>query len=105
MNFHRPDDITGILEMIARLGPQMMKTSGGSLVCSTEKKASQFRGPITAEIKSRVLELARTGLHTGTEIARMTDRRQSTVQKLIQHAGVSVPDGRDKKNQSKEETS
>jgi hypothetical protein len=105
VNFHRPDDIAGMLDMIARRGPQMMMTSGGALVSSTEKNASQFRGPITAETKRRVLELARTGIYTGTEIARMTDRRQSTVQKLIQDAGISVPDGRDKKKQSKEDKS
>ena len=105
MNFHRPDDIAGMLDMIARRGPQMMMTSGGALVSSTEKNALQFRGPITAETKRRVLELARTGIYTGTEIARMTDRRQSTVQKLIQDAGISVPDGRDKKKQSKEDKS
>jgi transposase-like protein len=96
MNFHRPDDISGILEMIFRRGPQMMKTSGGSLESSSKQNIENLRPRITEETKRRILELASTGIHTGTEIARMTDRSQSTVHKLIQTAGISVPDGRAK---------
>ena len=96
MNFHRPDDISGILDMIARRGPQMMKSIGGSLESSSKQNVENLRPRITEEMKRRIFELARTGLHTGTEIARMTDRSQSTVQKMIHDAGISVPDGRTK---------
>lgn len=96
MTFHIPNDPAGILEMIWRKAPAMMRAGGGPLTRADAKRADNWAKRITGETKRRVLELARSGLYTGTEIARMTDRRQSTVQALIRDAGITVPDGRSK---------
>ena len=96
MNFHVPDDPAAIFDMIWRLAPKMMRAGGGPLTRADAKRADNWAKRITGETKLRVLELARSGLYTGTEIARITGRRQSTVQTLIKNAGISVPDGRSK---------
>jgi len=101
MNFYIPNDPAGILELIWRKAPQMMRAGGGSLTKADGKRSENWAKRITGETKRRVLELAKTGKYTGTEIARMTDRRQSTVQALIRDAGIKVPDGRKAKRDAK----
>jgi DNA-binding CsgD family transcriptional regulator len=94
MNFHVPDDPAAIFDMIWRLAPQMMRAGGGSLSQSSPSRAREYASRITGETKRLVLDLARSGKHTATEIARITGRRQSTVQTLIKKAGLLVHDGR-----------
>ena len=80
--------------MIWNKAPQMMRAGGGSLSKSSPARAQEYATRISGETKRLVLELARSGLHTGTEIARITGRRQSTVQSLIRKSGIVIPDGR-----------
>ena len=96
MNFYIPNDPAGILEMIWNKAPKLMRSGGGSLSRCDDERVKNYATRITGETKRRVLELAKTGKYTGTEIARMCDRRQSTVQALIKDAGITVPDGRSK---------
>jgi DNA-binding MarR family transcriptional regulator len=85
MNFDTPNDPTGILDMVFRKGPILMRAGGGSLSreCAKER--------LTPKMRERILELAREGKHGGTEIARMLGVPQSTAQYLIKRAGIKVP--------------
>ena len=79
--------------LVHKWGPIYMRAGGGCIA----QEGSKFRAKpqrTTPEQKARILELAREGRWTGTEIARMTGTLQSAAHKIIAAAGISVPDGR-----------
>ena len=89
-----PDDPTGILEMVFRLGPRMMRTGGGGgIKKECPNRWNTRRHKITDEERQRVADLAKSGKN-GTEIARIMGISQSSACKTLERAGIKANDGR-----------
>lgn len=95
MSFFVPDNPAAILDMVARLGPKLMRAGGGSLPCDNEnmtKCKAEFQ--FTPAVKAKAIKLARTGRLNCTQIGKILGVRASGVRQCVLRAGIVVPDGR-----------
>lgn len=80
------------LDLIARHAPRLMREGGGALSKEPCERIKAVR--MSEEQKQAALSLMRTGLYSGTVIARKLGLTQSAVCKLAERSKIKLPDGR-----------
>jgi hypothetical protein len=100
---------TRIMRMIERHCPRLMRTGGGALSrdCALRTRSDgstqwddmgRWRR-VTPEQRAHIIGLGRAGLMTRRQIREATGATQSSVYKILDAEGITVPDGRVLANQ------
>lgn len=84
--------IAELLDMVWRNAPRLMREGGGPL--AEEKESTHHPRRITDQQRETLLELARTGKHTATEIAEFVGVTSMTVRNHCKRRLIALPDGR-----------
>lgn len=90
---------TRIMRLVERHCPRLMRTGGGALSADCTPRGSQFGDTgawlrVTPEQRAHILALGRAGLMTRRQIREATGATQSSVYKILDAEGITVPDGR-----------
>jgi hypothetical protein len=80
------------LRLIERCAAKFLKMGGGGVAAEHPWRASGKR--CSAEKVEQIVAKARTGKYTSSQLGEMFGVRQSSVFKMAQRRGITMPDGR-----------